>query len=62
MVDDNAVKDRLYNLGYGDADYNAWTDQTLTDAIKAFQKDHQLNDSGIADDPTRQRIKEMHGS
>ena len=62
MVDDNAVKDRLYNLGYGEADYNAWTDQTLTDAIKAFQRDHQLNDSGIADDTTKQRIKEMHGS
>jgi len=62
MVDDDAVKERLYNLGYGDRDYGAWTDATLTDAIKAFQKDHQLTESGTADDDTRQRLKEMHGS
>jgi hypothetical protein len=62
MVDDNAIKERLYNMGYGDGDFSVWTDDTLTAAIKAFQKDHQLNETGVADDDTRDKVKEMHGS
>jgi hypothetical protein len=62
IVDDNAVRERLYNLGYGDGDYTAWTDDDLSSAITAFQHDHHLNESGQTDSDTNEMIQKMHGS
>jgi hypothetical protein len=62
MVDDNAVPERLYNLGYGDGDYTAWTGDALISTVTAFQHDHHLTEGGQADGDTRRTIKEMHGS
>jgi peptidoglycan hydrolase-like protein with peptidoglycan-binding domain len=61
LTNDAAVKERLLNLGYGDRDLDSWTTDTYTSALKAFQKDHKLGETGTADDPTRQKIKELHG-
>ncbi|MBP1597838.1 MAG: hypothetical protein H6Q05_3215 [Acidobacteria bacterium] len=59
---DPAVKERLCNLGYGDADVDSWTDDTYEKALKKFQKDHKLSETGTADADTKQRLKEIHGS
>ena len=49
---DPAVKERLCNLGYGDADVDSWTDDTYEKALKKFQKDHKLSETGTADADT----------
>lgn len=59
---DDAVKQRLYNLGYGPLDFAAWTDEAYTGALKQFQHDQSLSETGTADDNTRQKVKETHGS
>jgi hypothetical protein len=62
IVDDDAARERLYNMGYGDGNYTAWTDDALSSAITAFQHDHHLNESGQTDSDTSRMIKQMHGS
>jgi len=59
---DPAAKQRLYNLGYGDQDFASWTDDSYSSALKQFQHDQGLTESGTADDDTKQKLKEIHGS
>jgi hypothetical protein len=59
---DPAAKQRLYNLGYGDQDFASWTDDSYSNALKQFQHDQGLTESGTADDDTKQKLKEIHGS
>jgi hypothetical protein len=57
----SGVQGRLNNLGYdcGGAD-GAMTAETA-EAIRRFQKDHGLPETGEPDDVTRSRLKELHG-
>jgi hypothetical protein len=51
--DDEALDKRLHNLGY-----DPTTDRAA--AVKAFQRDYHLQDSGQLDDQTRTRLKSAH--
>jgi hypothetical protein len=58
---DLAVKQRLYNLGYGLDELEKWDQATFTQAVKAFQKHHNLSKrDGTLDDETRDKVKEVH--
>jgi hypothetical protein len=59
---DEAIKHRLYNLGYGKIKFEEWTPQIFQAALKEFQKDHKLSETGIADEGTKARLREAHGS
>lgn len=59
---DDAVKARLFNLGYGPSSLGAWDDDDLSAALKQFQKDYSLQESGTADDDTLNKLREVHGS
>jgi len=64
---DQAVKDRLFNLGYGPNSLARWDlnpaakPSDTTKAIKRFQHDHQLDESGTADDATLDKLEEEYG-
>lgn len=55
------VKARLNNLGYacGAAD-DQWDEQARA-ALRRFQKDHDLEETGECDQATRDKLKEAHG-
>lgn len=55
------VKARLNNLGYacGAVD-DAWDEQARA-ALRRFQKDHGLAETGECDQATRDKLKEAHG-
>jgi N-acetylmuramoyl-L-alanine amidase len=55
------VQARLKNLGY-DCPTSGTIDEKTKAALKSFQKDHGLAVSGDADDPTKSKLKEVHGS
>jgi hypothetical protein len=59
---DEAVKTRLYNLGYGTPDTENWNDDTFSDTLKQFQKDQGLQESGSVDSETEPKLKEVYGS
>jgi hypothetical protein len=59
---DEAVKPRLYNLGYGTPDTENWNDDTFTGVLKQFQKDQGLQESGSFDSQTQSKLKEVYGS
>jgi peptidoglycan hydrolase-like protein with peptidoglycan-binding domain len=59
---DDAVKHRLINLGYGKAKLADWDDVTFSSAVKKFQRQHGLTETGTADDATKAKLKEVHGS
>src|SRR5690606_32120361 len=56
------VKQRLRNIGY----YGGFIDDELTmaykDAVVAFQRESGLPTTGDADDTTKQKLVEVHGS
>ena len=54
------VCQRLFNLGYNCPE-NA-SDKQLEAALRAFQRDNGLPDTGSADEATRQKLREKHGS
>jgi hypothetical protein len=59
---DAGVRQRLDNLGFdcgGDADAKGPGVQA---AIRAFQRKHGLKETGVADDATRSKLEEAHGS
>ncbi len=56
-----ALNQRLYNLGYGPPDPEDWDLPTRQHATKAFQRNNGLEPTGDADEPTRQKLKEVHG-
>ncbi|MEW5979683.1 MAG: peptidoglycan-binding protein [Acidobacteriota bacterium] len=56
-----AVKQRLFNLGYGREKIETWTEDEFKLAVKQFQKNEQLkNQDGTVDDDTRSRLAEEH--
>ena len=58
------ARDRLYNLGYGPGNPRRWDDDpdVFTGAMKQFQKDHGLSESGAMDEDTKNKLREKHGS
>jgi peptidoglycan hydrolase-like protein with peptidoglycan-binding domain len=57
-----AIKERLFNLGYGKANFQDWDAATELEAFKQFQRDHGLDETGAADNKTTSKLKEMYGS
>jgi hypothetical protein len=55
------VKQRLFNLGFGQGDPLTWTSVIFDSAVRQFQKDNDMPE-GPADDATRAKLKETHGS
>jgi N-acetylmuramoyl-L-alanine amidase len=62
VEDYSGVQKRLQNLGYEVERTDGREDEATTHAIAAFQSDHELSDSGEADQETRDRLEEAHGS
>jgi Putative peptidoglycan binding domain len=58
----DAVKERLHNMAYGKDKLAEWDSATEFLAIRQFQRDHSLPDNGVADDTTKDKIREVHGS
>jgi hypothetical protein len=50
---------RLTNLGYIDDPYPS--DESLADAVRAFQTDAKLEPTGVVDDATRSALVKAHG-
>jgi peptidoglycan hydrolase-like protein with peptidoglycan-binding domain len=59
---DDAIKQRLYNLGYGKTNLQEWNNNTFTNALKQFQKEHNLPVTGTVDGETQNRLKSAYGS
>lgn len=57
-----AVKQRLYNLGYGKTKLEEWDDRTFNRALSAFQRHHNLKDTNgnFHDPPTLAKLKEVY--
>ena len=53
---------RLVNLGYHHGQLGDMTDEWLPIAIEEFQCDHGLKVTGLLDDATRSKLREVHGS
>jgi len=58
----SGVQQRLTNLGYSCASEEGTLGELSKAAIRAFQKEMQLNVTGEIDDATRQKLKQIHGS
>lgn len=58
---DGGVQHRLNNLGYPTTLGDTW-DEFSKDSLRRFQGRNGLDESGIVDAPTRQKIAELHGS
>lgn len=59
VEEDSGVAQRLQNLAFLGKDYD---DESLSAAIKDFQKKYGLGETGTADDATQSKLKEKHGS
>lgn len=59
-----ATIQRLRNLGYGSRDARSWTatPDTLEQALRAFQADHDLEQTGELNDATTAKLREAYGS
>jgi hypothetical protein len=56
-----AVKQRLFNLGYGRSKIEEWTDEELKAAVKQFQINERLaKQDGAIDDDTRRQLGIEH--
>jgi hypothetical protein len=58
---------RLYNLGYGSDDtggdnFGNWTNDERREFLKQFQRDQDLDPSGVLDDKTTDALIKAHGS
>jgi hypothetical protein len=56
------ARQRLFNLGYGIAEPQKWTDAQLAQFVKRFQKDKKLKETGVLDKETIDRLREEYGS
>jgi len=56
------VKQRLKNIGYRCGFIDDEITPVYEDALRAFQKDHGLPETGKADDATRQKLVDVHRS
>ena len=63
-IDDGetAIRQRLYNLGYGKTDYTTWTGGYYTNLLNQFQKQHDLPETIAVDAATKEKLKDIHGS
>jgi hypothetical protein len=57
----SGVQQRLTNLGYSCGSERGTVGELTRAAIRAFQKETNLNVTGVLDDATRQKLKQMHG-
>ena len=58
----SGVADRLNNLGYHDGSRPTEITPDLREALRAFQKANDLQESGEADQATQDKLSEVHGS
>jgi len=56
------IQKRLNNLGFHCGPTNGVLTPQTTDALKAFQKKHNLTESGEADEATKNKLIEIYGS
>ena len=56
------VQARLNNLGFNCGEVNGRLGPETEAALKAFQKKHNLSETGEIDQATRDKLKEVHGS
>ncbi len=61
-TDVSGVKHRLANLGFDCGDRSDETTPELTAALRAFQEKDGLQVTGEVDQPTRDKIRQLHGS
>lgn len=70
VATESGVRSRLQNLGYladpDEEDRDLWEDfdeeERIHGAILRFQRDQGLEETGVADESTRSRLEEIHGS
>jgi peptidoglycan hydrolase-like protein with peptidoglycan-binding domain len=58
----NGQQERLKNLGYDCGEITGETTDRTRDALRAFQKDHNLDVTGESDDRTIAALESAHGS
>jgi N-acetylmuramoyl-L-alanine amidase len=58
----SGVADRLNNLGFHDGSRPTEMNPGLQEALRAFQKANDLEESGEIDQATRDKLRELHGS
>ena len=56
------IQKRLNNLGFHCGPANGVLGPRTTDALKTFQKKHNLPESGEADEATKNKLTEVYGS
>lgn len=57
----SGVQQRLANLGYSCGSEQGTLGELTKAAVRAFQKEMQLDGTGKPDDATRRKLKQMHG-
>ncbi|MEW6505931.1 MAG: peptidoglycan-binding domain-containing protein, partial [Chloroflexota bacterium] len=58
----SGIKHRLANLGFDCGDTSDEATSGLAAALRAFQEKHGLRVTGEADQATRDKLQELHGS
>ena len=58
----SGVADRLNNLAYYNGPRSTEMTSALQEALRAFQKANNLQESGEADQATRDKLTQIHGS
>jgi putative peptidoglycan binding protein len=58
----SGIQARLSNLGYMFGPIDGTSGPSTSMAIREFQGDHELTPTGMIDEATKQKIREMHGS
>lgn len=56
------VQARLAHLGFYGGEIDGELDDETREAVREFQRSERLSESGDADEQTRERLKEVHGS
>jgi len=59
--DNTGVAQRLHNLGYGPPDPDTWPDGVLKDAIKAWQRVHKREVTGVMLSEERSMLRDEYG-
>lgn len=62
VEEDSGVQQRLKNLGYDCGRSDGQFDDDTRSMVRAFQKQQKLDETGDADDKTRSKLKQVHGS
>jgi N-acetylmuramoyl-L-alanine amidase len=58
----SGIADRMNNLGFHDGSRPTEMTPELQEALRAFQKANELQESGEVDQATKDKLKELHGS